>query len=487
MVLAAACGARTWKDVTFNYESTDTADFVPVATPLACEVQKHETDARHVFFLPDLTDEQIASQIEYCLGKGWSIGIEYTDDPHPRNVVLGDVEAAYVRCIGDAGSLAEIAELPEGLPEPLHQSKCERLVRAAAKRWLLSFIVNRPAREPGFRLDRQEVAGRGIRYTIHSYCGGRSRRASVWRQCPGNAGPADGGRGARPCANPRSRRCSRNWTRELIGLATREGAHPPDRRAAAGHRGCAASADYATEPPSLHMCFTGRPAPERPPWPCAWPRYSIGWGTCDAGIWCRRRATTWWGSTSGIPRQRPRRFCKRRSAACCSSTKPTISTARRTSAITDRRPSRSCCSSWRTGATTWWSSSPATRTGWTVFFQSNPGLHSRIAHHIDFPDYSLEELMAIAESMARQQMYAFDDSASAAFREYLATARQATALCERPQRTQCHGPHQAAAGHSAYSAREAGSRDELARIDAADIRASRVFQSGPEGAPANSR
>ena len=36
-------------------------------------------------FLPDLTDAQIRSQIEYCLNNGWAVSIEYTDDPHPRN------------------------------------------------------------------------------------------------------------------------------------------------------------------------------------------------------------------------------------------------------------------------------------------------------------------------------------------------------------------------------------------------------------------
>ena len=41
----------------------------------------------------------------------------------------------------------------------------------------LSFIVNRPKREPGFRLDRQEAAGRGIRYTIHSYAADRPEGA----------------------------------------------------------------------------------------------------------------------------------------------------------------------------------------------------------------------------------------------------------------------------------------------------------------------
>ena len=37
-------------------------------------------------FLPDLTDEQIAHQVEYGLAQGWAISIEYTDDPHPRNI-----------------------------------------------------------------------------------------------------------------------------------------------------------------------------------------------------------------------------------------------------------------------------------------------------------------------------------------------------------------------------------------------------------------
>ena len=36
-------------------------------------------------FLPDLTDDQIRKQIEYCLSRGWALAIEYTDDPHPRN------------------------------------------------------------------------------------------------------------------------------------------------------------------------------------------------------------------------------------------------------------------------------------------------------------------------------------------------------------------------------------------------------------------
>src|SRR5437773_7560955 len=54
-----------------------------------------------------------------------------------------------------------------------------------------------------------------------------------------------------------------------------------------------------------------------------------------------------------------------------------------------------------------------------TFFQSNPGFHSRVGHHLDFPDYTLEELMAIAELMVRKQHYEFDGESRDAFREYL--------------------------------------------------------------------
>jgi len=119
-----------------------------------------------------------------------------------------------------------------------------------------------------------------------------------------------------------------------------------------------------------------------------------------------------------------------------------------------------------------------------TFFQSNPGLRSRIAHHIDFPDYSLDELIEIAELMARQQMYAFDDDSRAAFREYLqlrmsqphfANARSVRNAIDRIKLRQ------------AVRLVERGGcivKQELARIDELDVRQSRVFQGGLDSAGA---
>ena len=113
-----------------------------------------------------------------------------------------------------------------------------------------------------------------------------------------------------------------------------------------------------------------------------------------------------------------------------------------------------------------------------TFFQSNPGFRSRIAHHLSFPDYSSEELMAIAELMVSQQMYAFDDESRQAFSEYLqlrikqphfANARSVRNAIDRIKLRQANRLVQ-----------QGGSipKEGLARIDAADIHQSRVFQGG---------
>ncbi|HEX5692924.1 MAG TPA: CbbX protein [Roseiflexaceae bacterium] len=113
-----------------------------------------------------------------------------------------------------------------------------------------------------------------------------------------------------------------------------------------------------------------------------------------------------------------------------------------------------------------------------TFFQSNPGFRSRIAHHIHFPDYSLDELLAIADLMVEQQMYAFDDQARQAFGEYMAlrmnqphfaNARSVRNAIDRIKLRQAN-----------RLLRRGGSveREELARIDAEDIRQSRVFRGG---------
>jgi ribulose-bisphosphate carboxylase small chain len=119
-------------------------------------------------FLPDLTDDEIRLQVDYALGRGWALAVEHTDDPHPRNTywemwglpmfhikdgaaVVYEVNACRKACLG-------------------HYIKVNAFDNThGVESTVMSFIVQRPDDEPGFRLERQEGAGRQVRYTTHAY------------------------------------------------------------------------------------------------------------------------------------------------------------------------------------------------------------------------------------------------------------------------------------------------------------------------------
>jgi len=119
-------------------------------------------------FLPDLTDAQITRQIDHCLAKGWAIGLEYTDDPHPRNTYW-DMFGNPMFDLHDAAAIMrELAECRQTFPR--HYIRLTAFDSThGTESVVLSFIVNRPADEPGFRLVRTEAPGRTIRYSIESY------------------------------------------------------------------------------------------------------------------------------------------------------------------------------------------------------------------------------------------------------------------------------------------------------------------------------
>ncbi len=114
-----------------------------------------------------------------------------------------------------------------------------------------------------------------------------------------------------------------------------------------------------------------------------------------------------------------------------------------------------------------------------TFFRSNPGLSSRVAHHIDFPDYNPMELIAIARLMLCGMQYRLSPAADAAFQEYLerrkaqahfANARSVRNALDRARLRQASRLFAARSGTL--------SKDDLITIEAADILASRVFSSG---------
>jgi probable Rubsico expression protein CbbX len=113
------------------------------------------------------------------------------------------------------------------------------------------------------------------------------------------------------------------------------------------------------------------------------------------------------------------------------------------------------------------------------FFQSNPGFRSRIAHHIDFPDYQDDELLAIAETMLSEQNYHFDADARAAMGEYIALRRlQPHFANARSIRNALDRARMRQANRLFSEADPPIGLDELSTITADDIRRSRVFSGG---------
>ncbi len=127
-------------------------------------------------FLPDLTDRQIAAQVEYCLRQGWAVSVESTDDPHPRNTYW-DMWGLPMFDIKDAAAVMyEITKCREAYPE--QYIRVSAYDRSKGRQTIaLSFIVQRPANDPGFQLHRQESHDRTQRYSLRSYATDRPKGA----------------------------------------------------------------------------------------------------------------------------------------------------------------------------------------------------------------------------------------------------------------------------------------------------------------------
>ena len=102
------------------------------------------------------------------MSNGWAVSVEYTDDPHPRNTYWDMYGNPMFDLKDPAGILMEINECRKTFP-----NHYVRVLAFNASRGFespqMSFIVNRPADEPGFSLERQEVGGRQVHYTVKSY------------------------------------------------------------------------------------------------------------------------------------------------------------------------------------------------------------------------------------------------------------------------------------------------------------------------------
>ena len=118
-----------------------------------------------------------------------------------------------------------------------------------------------------------------------------------------------------------------------------------------------------------------------------------------------------------------------------------------------------------------------------VFYQSNPGLSSRVANHIDFPDYTAEELLTIAQLILAGENYRFSEEASAAFADYIRRRMQLPFFANaRSIRNAIDRARMRQANRLFNRMGSPLTKIDLMTIEAEDITASRVFLGEVEGA-----
>ena len=119
-------------------------------------------------FLPDLTDEEITLQVKYALDNNWAVNVEYTDDPHPRNTYWEMYGFPMFDMKDPAGVLVEINDCRKAFPNHYIRVMASDATRGTESQ-TMSYIVNRPSNEPGFKLLREERDGRSQGYSIVPY------------------------------------------------------------------------------------------------------------------------------------------------------------------------------------------------------------------------------------------------------------------------------------------------------------------------------
>ena len=129
-------------------------------------------------YLPDLTDDEIAAQVRYALLNDWPLSIEYTDDPHPRNIYWEMWGLPLFDLDEPDGVMAEINACKATFPD--HYIRVLAYdARLGRQTTALHFLVQRPAKEPGFLLTRAEGKDRQQTYSVHAYSTSAGRAGPV--------------------------------------------------------------------------------------------------------------------------------------------------------------------------------------------------------------------------------------------------------------------------------------------------------------------
>ena len=452
---------EVWKDITFEYESTDTPD-VLVDADAGLGRRSDEGHPGDVL-VPSRADGRAdRGAAPYALRNGWSISVEHTDDPHPRNSLWEMWRPPHFELPErDLGIVMD--EVREArAANPARTSRSSVTTAALGRQTTaLSFIVGRPPHEPGFRVERQEKADRQIRYTIHSY----ATDAPVGRRYRSRASP-DGERphdrrdrvratdagcpgDARGCASTMS------WTSSTASSSRCAPVKTRIREIAALlvidrlREGMGLSA----ERPSLHMCFTGNPGTGKTTvaMRVAEILHRLGYIETARVVSVTRDDLV--GQYVGHTAPKTKEILKRAYGGVLFIDEAYYLYRPENERDYGQEAIEMLLQVMEAERGRLVVVLAGYKDRMETFFRSNPGMGSRIAHHIDFPDYTADELMTIAQMMLEEPRVPAERGRRAGVPRLRRAADAAAALRERAQHPQRDRPRAAAPGRPAVRAR----------------------------------
>ena len=398
---------------------------------------------------------------------------------------MGDVGAADVRHRDAAGGPARGTACRDAYPD--HYIRVSAYDASLGRQTTaLSFIVQRPASEPGFRLDRQEAADRRIRYSLHPYAADRpageryaSERRAVSRMTQpaarGFAMPRPGRRLAdgRPRADPASRAgpaaagCRRTTVEldeeqqalrlsamldeldgEFVGLAPVK-ARVREIAALLLVDRLRQRYGLTSSRPSLHMCFTGSPGTGKTTVAMHMAELLHELGYLRKGQLVSVTRDDLVGQYVGHTAPKTKEVLKRAMGGVL-----LIDEAYYLYRPENERDyGQEAIEILLQFMETHREDLVVILAGYAdrmdMFFRSNPGMASRVAHHIDFPDFTLDELMQIAGLMLDREQYSCPPQRPGGVRRVRGAADAAAPVRQRAQHPQRHRPAAAAAGPAA--------------------------------------
>ena len=499
-------------------------------------------------FLPDLTDAEISLQIEYGLKKGYAWSIEYTDDPHPRNTYWEMFGNPMFDLNDAAGVMLELKSCRDTFPQ--HYI---RLVAFDSTRGVetiaMSFIVNRPAVEPGFGLVRQETNGRTMRYTIRGYEADQRGRRAVRQEV--SAAAATSENGARRCTTfpglsplpplPLQRERSRaarvralknpaltpSWRpspqpsptgvgegagtegvrkartvaevmaqsqaggvldeldRDLVGLAPVK-ARIRDIAALLVIDRLRMNQGLQAQTPSLHMSFTGNPGTGKTTVALRMAQILHRLGYIRKGHLVAVTRDDLVGQYVGHTAPKTREVLKKAMGGVLFIDEAYYLYRPDNERDYGQEAIEILMQVMENNRDDLVVILAGYGDRMETFFQSNPGMRSRIAHHLEFPDFAEPELLRIGEMMLEQQNYRFGPGARDVFAQYIAhRIRQPQFANARSVRNALDRARLRQASRLFANPDKELTVDDLSTIESPDILASRVFgQPSPQPSPA---